>query len=210
MDSMAQKPKSGNTRDAIINMLSRKAGRDVTTPHGSEWLCQDIMTRTGEQISINTVKRLTGVLSNPANDDNLHARRSTLDIIAKYLGYRDMPMLRHYLKCTAPSLFRKMEGMVYMDELSVNSEVVICWNPDRRLCLRHLGKGWYEVEGAENSKLLPADRLSISQAMQGYPLMVREVLRGEESLRPYTAAPEFGITLLKVNQNPDKTIHASE
>lgn len=43
-------------------LLSRKAGVDVATPAGSDVLRHDIESATGQLLSLNTVKRLTGVI----------------------------------------------------------------------------------------------------------------------------------------------------
>ena len=75
-------------KTVLINMLSRKAGRNVSTPHGCEWLCHDIAACTKESISVNTLKRLTGVLKD-YNDGKIHLRGANKDILARYLGYKE-------------------------------------------------------------------------------------------------------------------------
>ena len=68
-----------------IEKLSAKAGQDVTTPWGATILQLDIETATGQRLSINTVKRLVGVITS-----NVKKPRSyTLKIISDYLGYPD-------------------------------------------------------------------------------------------------------------------------
>ena len=75
-------------KTVLINMLSRKAGRNIATPHGCEWLCHDIAACTNESISVNTLKRLTGVLKD-YNDGKIHLRGANKDILARYLGYKE-------------------------------------------------------------------------------------------------------------------------
>ncbi|MDE6077664.1 MAG: hypothetical protein K2G29_08020 [Muribaculaceae bacterium] len=72
----------------LINMLSRKAGRNIATPHGCAWLCHDIAARTNESISVNTLKRLTGVIK-VYTDNKIHLNGANKDIIARYLGYKE-------------------------------------------------------------------------------------------------------------------------
>lgn len=67
------------SREAI-KLLSEKSGRDVTTPVGADYLRNDIEATTGEPLSLNTVKRLTGLL--PYDSE---PRQSTLDILAGYI-----------------------------------------------------------------------------------------------------------------------------
>lgn len=46
----------------VVKLLELKAGFSVDTPAGAERLMVAIERETGERISINTVKRLTGVI----------------------------------------------------------------------------------------------------------------------------------------------------
>lgn len=189
-------------REAIINLLSKKAGRDVRTPYGSDWLCQDIIATTGERISVNTVKRLTGVLTTGPDSSRIHARGTTLEIIARYLGFADFRTLQQSLE-GASSHFRQADGLISISELPAGSTVEIGWEPNRLLTLRRLPSGAMLVEKAANSKLAPGDLLTLSQIMAGYPLLVKEVVRSGQSLGPYTAAPESGLTYVAVNPAPE-------
>lgn len=172
----------------LIDLLSVKAGRDVATPAGSEWLTRDIEAVTGERVSVNTVKRITGVLGG----SGLHARRSTLDIIARYLGFDDWNRLENSLGASS-SDFSIPAGMVEMDKLDKGAVLRVCWEPGREIIIRHLGEGDYFVDKATNSKLNNGDCLRLTQIMVGHPLLVKEVIRSGKSLGSYTAAPEFGL-----------------
>lgn len=173
----------------LIDFLSKRCGRDVATPAGSEWLCRDIEVVTGERVSVNTIKRITGVLG----ESGLHARRSTLDILARYLGCDDWNKFRISLDGSS-SDFSTPLGMVEMDKLDVGTSLRLCWDPEREIIIRHLGGGEYVVDKATNSKLKDGDYVRLTQIMVGYPLFVKDVMRGEKSLGCYTAAPEFGLT----------------
>lgn len=185
-------------RDILIDLLSKKAGRDVKTAFGSNWLRQDIVKVTGEDIGLNTVKRLTGVLSSGSDSSQFHARTDTMDIVARYLGFINYRDLQHYI-ASGSSQFKKADGLVVMDEQPVGTTVVIRWSPDREIILRRIDSGEYLVESSANSKLRVGDCLKIAQTMAGYPLIVKEVVREGHALGPYTAAPELGVTFVAVN-----------
>lgn len=173
----------------IIELLAGKAGRDVRTASGSEWLCHDIVSVTGQNLSANTVKRFTGVIGG----GELSPSVPTKDIIAQYLGFEDYRALeRHILSGT--SQFGEAEGLVDVGSLSAGTRLVVRWSPDREIRLRRLESGDCLVEAAANSKLRAGDRLTIAQVMTGYPLIVKEVVRNGESLGPYSASPEYGVT----------------
>ena len=188
-------------KEAIIDLLTKKAGRDVTTASGSAWLLQDIIVVTGEQISLNTVKRLTGVLPTGPDSSQLHLRDTTLNIIASYLGFKDYNDLQCYL-ADGTSQFRKADGLIDVEELPIGSTIVIRWSPDRELVLRRLDSGEMLVEKASNSQLRVSDRLRIAQIMNGYPLIAKEVIRNGQSLGPFTAAPDYGVTFVGIQTLP--------
>ncbi|MDE7414003.1 MAG: hypothetical protein K2N05_09510 [Muribaculaceae bacterium] len=184
----------------LINLLKERAGCDVTTPAGSEWLCKDIEVRTGQRLSVNTVKRLSGVIDSDEDNNNIHARRSTMDIISQYLGFRDYVALHSFLE-QGSSSFRTKKDIVEMSELPVGARVVLGWALDREISVVHEGDGCYRVCTSKKSKLMEGDRLFIHNVMKGYPLYVRNVIRNGESLGNYTAAMEYGVAFVRIEHD---------
>ncbi len=172
----------------IISMLKKKAGYDVTTPAGATRLSLDIETATGQRLGLTTIKRITGIIPY----DNT-PRASTLDILARYLGFNSWDAL-------AEELNRQISGFggespfIDLANQPVGTELSLSWEPDRRIRIRHEGEGFYLVKEAANSKLLPADRLTLSQIAWNFPLVVKEVEREGKKLGCYRAAPTTGIT----------------
>ncbi len=183
----------------ITDLFEKKTGINPRTPSGCNWISQDIEARTGEPVSLNTIKRITGVISD-GNAGEYRPRRSTLDIIARYLGYKDFDKLCQQVGDYNPSDFTKPEGLIDTSELKEGTELNLRWAPDRELGIRHLGKGLFKVIYSKNSKLQAEDRLLISQIMVGQPLLVKEVIRGESALGYYTAALEYGLTYAEVSE----------
>lgn len=179
-------------KEEIIEMLARKAGRDVRTPAASDWLQKDILTVTGQTLSVQTVKRMTGVLRTESSPS-----RTSLDIIARYLGFEDYPAVERSL-LHGVSDFKRDEGLVEIDRLPSGARLELRWSPDRRIVLTRTESGTCLVTEAENSKLRVGDCLTLTQVMEGYPLNVREVVRNGESLGPYTAAPEYGLSFVRL------------
>ena len=68
--------------EIIIEMLRQKSGNDLYLPSDCEFLSLDIESKLGVHIGSTTLKRLLGF----AQDERTpHA--STLEVLAKYLGY---------------------------------------------------------------------------------------------------------------------------
>lgn len=179
----------------VLDMLSEKAGTNVTTKAGAEYLRNDIEARTGEALSINTIKRLTGNL--PYDSE---PREVTLDIIAQYLGYRNFAQLQNLVQDKI-SNFNTLPGFIDLKSQPVNREIIIKWEPGRVIKIRHLGEGNYIVEESLNSKLLRGDELILSQIAEGFPFMVKEVVRDEKSLGNYTAAQIEGVSSIEVKND---------
>ena len=66
----------------IVEMLKRKSGSGLRQPSDCEILSLDIESKTGVRIGATTLKRLVGFAQ-----DERTPHTSTLDAIARYLGY---------------------------------------------------------------------------------------------------------------------------
>ena len=171
-----------------LQKLSEKIGEDVTTPAGASVLCLDIKSKMKEDLGLNTVKRLVGVL--PSDSE---PRKTTLNIIANYLGYPSWDLLQEDTAIEG-SDFGKKDIFIEMSGLDKGAEVEVCWKPDRRILIRHEGNGKYAVVTSENSKLRPGDLLFLSQLAMGFPFIADKVFRADKSLGCYRAADGAGIT----------------
>ena len=171
----------------LIEMLSRRAGRDVTTPSGAEFLRNDIESATGELIALNTLKRICGIL-----DYGGSHRKETMDIIARYLGYSSWDVAKDVIE-NRISGFNDNGKMLNMEDLPAMQLVELQWEPDRRIVLRHKKGKLYTVMESENSKLKAGDELTLSLVAAGYPFYVGEVVRNGKSLGSYTAASVAGV-----------------
>lgn len=152
----------------------------------------DIKASTGESISINTVKRMLGILPY----DSAH-RKDLLDIVAKYLGYTAWDVLSHELNNTL-SGFNMADSMIEMATLKEGQRVIVEWLPDRVVELIHKGNGEYEVTMSRNSKLQEGDLLQLTQLAAGFPFYVRSVKRKGINIGNYTAAMTGGLTHIKI------------
>ena len=75
----------------VTDLLKQKSGRDFRLSGDCEYLAFDIESVTGEHIGVNTLKRLLGFI-----DDEREPRISTLDVIARYLGFENWDVLSIY------------------------------------------------------------------------------------------------------------------
>lgn len=177
----------------ILDLLAVKAGYEVTTSGGAEKLARDISTATREPLSVNTVKRLTGVLAYQGKPRDI-----TLQIIAKYLGYDSVSDLMLDIEGT-PSDFNLPDSMIDASVIPSGKEIYLEWRPNRKLIIRSLGKARFEVTDSINSKLKRGDILMLTHLGKGFPFRTKEVIREGQSLGPYTAAPETGLDVCEIS-----------
>lgn len=175
-----------------LEKLSEKIGQEVTTPAGASFLCLDIESKTGIALGLNTVKRLVGVISS-----DVSPRKTTLNVLANYLGYPSWDLLEEDTAMEGSDFGRK-DIFIEMSDFEEGTEVEVCWKPDRRVIIHHKGNGQYTVIKSENSKLHPGDLLSLSQLAIGFPFIADKVFRNENSLGSYRAADGAGITRFNI------------
>lgn len=173
-------------------MLAEKAGYDVATPHGADRLQKEIESQTGERLSVNTIKRLAGILPYKGS-----IRISTVDILARYLGYSSAKELMAIMEGNT-SDFKLPPHYLDLSELHTDERVILEWSPNRRIIIRNIKEGRYIVEKAFNSKLKEGDILEVGVVAEGMPFMVRDVIRADRSLGPYTAAQESGMSKVEI------------
>lgn len=172
--------------------IEEKFGSEVKYSFECDSLQKSIREETGQILSLTTLKRIMGFVSNPHLP-----RRSTLDILAQYIGFPDFTVFE---KETFPgnhsSEFTSMES-VDCSQLKSGDTILIRYNPDRRMKLIYEGDGWFEVAESINGKLKPGDRLKISQIVIGFRLFVSDVVRAGKSLGSYIGAKQGGIISIK-------------
>lgn len=171
----------------ITELLKKKCGEDISTPSGVETLALDIESKTGEHIGVNTLKRLLGII----NDERV-PRISTLDIIARYLGYGNWSTMQQ-LDTGSNSDFGPMEDSIHTSQLPATQKIAITYHPDRTVIIQHLGGGHFTVLSSVNSKLHVGDKIQVSHLVASFPLLVSHVIRDGQDLGTFTAGKAQGI-----------------
>lgn len=173
-------------------MLKRQSGSAMRQPSDCELLSLDIQGKTGIRIGATTLKRLTGFA-----EDERNPHTSTLDVIARYLGYAHWDELAK-IEDKGNSDFDIADGEVRSADLSVGSEVEFTYLPDRMVRLQYLGNCRYRVIDSQNSKLQADDEVKILNFVLHHPLLVLQVWRNGESLGQFTAGRVSGLSSVRI------------
>lgn len=179
----------------LLKRLQEKSGLAFNQSSHFDVLAQAIFDSTGESLGTNTLKRLFGF-----KIEKVVPRRSTLDILARYLHFTDFDSLLLDLGEEADiSSFSPVEG-VDIGGLADGTTVKITYDPNRALTLKYLGNFQFRVEDVLGSKnLKKGDEVTVSQIAKGHRFVASHVFRQGIDLGAYEAAKSKGIRELEVS-----------
>lgn len=176
----------------IIQLLKTKSGNMLRQPSDCEYLSLDIESKTGVRIGATTLKRLLGFAQ-----DEREPHTSTLDGIARYLGYAHWEELSQ-IEYEGNSDFEAADEEVRSASLRIGAFVEMTHLPDRIVKMQYLGNQRYRVVESVNSKLQKNDEVEILNFVLHHPLLVLNVWRDGTSLGQFTAGRVSGLSSIKV------------
>ena len=171
----------------VIELLRERSGCPLRVSADCEQLALDIASATNEHIGVNTLKRLLGFIA-----DERSPRTSTLDVIARYLGYEHWDALRIYDEQTENSAFDDRDEYLTCF-FKPGQMVYVSYLPNRTVEMEYLGNSRFRVLSRENSKLMVGDELTVTHLVRNYPLMATDVIRNGTNLGSFTAGKAQGI-----------------
>lgn len=179
----------------IIDKIEKKEGKRIVTGD-CQWLAQAINDSTGELIGETTLKRMFGF----TNDKDILPRRSTLEILARYLGYPDYEAMAIDLELSDVIISDfALKNALESDTLKIGDTIEIKYLPNRILTLKYVGESRFIIEEIENSRnLMAGDILKITMFEKGFPVYMSEVIRNGKNLGAYEAAKNGGLTSIEV------------
>ena len=189
-----------------IAHIEKRYGKPIRYPYDCMELSLAIETKVGQPISVNTVKRLLGFITE-AREPRLY----TLDLIAKYLDFENWDVYLESIKNVNISEF-KLFGGIFSFNLKLNDQIEFHYFPDREVIIQYRGKkDRFQVVKAENCQLQVGDEISIYKFLLNHPVFVGEVIRNGDDLGSYIAGKEGGLSFLKkIPANQDISILGDE
>lgn len=152
----------------VTNLLRQKSKKDFRQSADCEYLALDIESVTGEHIGVNTLKRLLGFI-----DDEREPRISTLDVIARYLGFDNWDVLSIYDN-KSNSSFESSSEEIRVSELSEGQCVQISYLPDRRLVMAYQANGHFQVQLSSDGTSIMLHMKTISKLSSNPKLFRRK------------------------------------
>lgn len=178
----------------LLELVEKQYGRKLSTTTDFESLSVIIEKATGDLLSSSTLKRLYGYVSL-----NTVPRKTTLDILSRFIGNRDYETFRISL-CNDPQFSSRFFSAktVITSELKAGDRLRIGWPVNRIVTLNYLGNDLFEVETSVNASLVKGDRFRQVSFMKGYPLYLSRILRDGDYTPAYVAGMNSGLNLLEV------------
>lgn len=176
---------------ALKRGVEKVAGRKMCTPRDYNYLVADIQRTTHETLSPTTLKRFWGYLD---KGREYVPMKHTLDVLSIYVGYKNWETY-----CIQSSVGNKSESApvksktLYSTSLKPGDIVILRWNPNRCVTVRHLGEDLFVVEKSVNSKLDEGDRFCCGVFIMGEPLYLSRHTRGETVLGAYICGRDNGV-----------------
>lgn len=162
--------------------IEREVKRKIRTPYDFEFLAGVIWERLHENISPTTLKRLWGYI-----DGADTTRRTTLCLLAQFLGYADWEAYQTSLATRTDVESAAFEGEgVHIDDLQKGDRVEVTWLPNRRCVFRYEGEAHFVVEEAANTKLHVGDTFDAACFIIGKPMYLDNLQQITNNQSPIT------------------------
>ncbi len=176
--------------------IEKKVGRTMQTPSDFNHLVNAISSQCDEFISAHTLMRVWGYLAS-----NSKPSVTTLSILSRYLGFMDFKNYELDLS------IRLSDGSGFIDSETITAEMlepgdelILTWNPNRRLTLSYKGNLIFKVIKNENSRLKEDTEFRCVSFSIGLPFLAYIINANEDQMN-YVGGKKTGITSLKLYKN---------
>lgn len=157
----------------LLLAIERAVDYKICTTRGFERLSQMILHRTRENISVSTLKRVWGYVK--GYDD---IRMSTLDLLSKFIGYKDYENFSCCIKSeadvTASNFF--FGECIYVDDIYTGKCFRLTWAPDRVCDIRYEGEYRFVVTESAKTRLVAGTTFRCHVIEIGQPLYINKVI----------------------------------
>ncbi len=181
--------------DKLKEQVGIAAGFSISTSRDFEKLHELMQHRISEAVGVSTLKRLWGYI-----DGYKSVRDSTLDVLSRFVGFPDWQTFVAD-QCGVDDMqtsHRIITSTLDSSEVAEGACVALEWNPNRRLVIKHLGSGRYEVVEACNTKLDVGDTFCCDRFMMCQPLYVYECHHADMPAAPFVMGKKGGLTKVKI------------
>ena len=193
---------TAKTIENLRNEIEVAIHRRLATPKDFEALREMIFLRLHILVSATTLKRIWGYI-----DDSVSTRRSTLDILARYIGYADFDAYENGTvgdiaeSPSSPIMARRID---VDEELQPGDMIRLTWQPGRICDVEYRGDRVFCVVASQCTRLKAGDTFKCSLMIEDEPLYI-DMLVTADSVTPtaYVCGKKSGIHFEPIQASED-------
>ena len=169
--------------EILCSAVERRVKRPMCSPKDFEMLEERVEAAVGERVSVSTLMRIWGYR------EGVTARQSTLDVLARFVGYADYATLVDQYDSS---------GLVADGHLDVEralhpgDRLRLTWEPGRVCDVEYVGTARFRVVGAVQTHLTVGMEFECRLILAGEPLFVR-LLHSDGSTGIYECGRHGGV-----------------
>lgn len=169
--------------------VEARLGMRPATPADFETLIAQVWLHLHENIALSTLERLWGYIEGANN-----TRRSTLNILSRYVGSHDWDDYTARLLTEEHSSSNPfIADGIHTEDLQPGQKLEVTWLPNRRCVFRYLGDMRFEVLESSNSKLSAGDTFIATFFLIGQPLYIDHLVLTGHNTVSYVAGNNGGL-----------------
>ena len=178
------------TREQLRSDIETALKKKLQTPKDFGVLRERIYARLHILVSRTTLMRFWGYIN-----EDVSPRKATLDILAQFLGYQDWDgycqnSLLPKEQQSSPVMSRRL---IVAKELVVGERLRLTWNPERICDIEYLGNLQFRVVASENTRLKTGDTFECSLIIEGEPLYLDNLKKGDQPPIAYVCGKKSGV-----------------
>ena len=190
------------TIENLRNEIETAIHRRLATPKDFDALREMIFSRLHILVSSTTLKRIWGYI-----DDSVSTRRSTLDILARYIGYADFDAYENGTvgdiaeSPSSPIMARRID---VDEQLQPGDMIRLTWQPGRICDVEYRGDRVFCVVASQCTRLKAGDTFKCSLMIEDEPLYI-DMLVTADSVTPtaYVCGKKSGIHFEPIQASED-------
>ncbi|WP_140936629.1 hypothetical protein [Sphingobacterium lumbrici] len=180
---------------SLIYEIEFVSHKKFSTPSDFQDLSVGIFKETKDSISVSTLKRLWGYI--PRREK---VRKSTLDILSRYLGYENFEAFCQVRSSDIESAFLS-NSVISASDLTVGIELEIGWLPNRLCRIKYQGDNKFLILKAEYTRLISGTVFESPIIALNQPLLMNILTGTFTEEKPYVIGKKTGLTILRVFDN---------
>lgn len=193
--------------EQLLEDVEAKFGKPLLTNKDYVDLCYTINKDSKTFISVSTLKRYWKKKDN-GDHVSKHIRRSTLDILAHYIGYESYDFYETREKDNPRKSSHTLKDCKEYQSADIekDAQILLKWNPDREVIIKHIEGNLYIVLSSQNSKLRPEDTFEVETLIEHAPLLLKNLCRGTFTPSKYICGQDCSLSIEHLPKETEKKV----